>query len=225
MPLPAPATLLLLEGHPTFPSDERYEQVTPTGAALLRALSGGHGIPGGFTPRATGCGAGTYDASKLPNVVRVVLGDVPAGAETADAVLLETNIDDASGQVVGRAIERALAEGALDAWCTGITMKKGRPGVVLCLLARPADVARLEAMLFRETPTLGVRRRSVERTELPRRHETVETSWGRVRIKVREGPDGPEGTPEYEDCRALAEAHDVPFRRIARAAQAAWTAD
>ncbi len=225
MPLPAPATAYLLEGHPSVPSEESYEQVTPTGAALVRTLSAGSEIPAGFVPKAGGLGAGTYDKSRLPNVLRVVLGEVPEETAQATVVLIETNLDDASGQVVGRAIERVLSEGALDAWCTPITMKKGRPGVVLSVLARPADVADLEAVLFRETPTLGTRRRVLERTELTRRHETVETEFGAVRVKVRETPDGPEATPEYEDCRALADEKDVPLRRILDAARRVWERD
>ncbi len=157
-------------------------------------------------------------------VVRLVLGDIAEDRISGAAVLLETNLDDATGQVVGHALERALADGALYAWFQPVTMKKGRPGVVLSLLARPHDVARLEALLFRETPTLGVRRRAVERTELPRRHESVDTPWGPVRMKVREGPDGAAATPEYEDCRALAEANDVPLRRVLDAASEAWRA-
>lgn len=223
MPLPAPATALLLEGHPTVPSEETYEQVTPTGAALVRALSGGSTIPAGFVPQASGLGAGSYDRSALPNVLRVVLGEVPEAAGDGRVVLIETNLDDTSGQVVGRAIERALAEGALDAWCAPITMKKGRPGLVLSLLVRPADVERMEALLFRETPTLGTRRRALDRTELERRTESVTTPYGSVRMKVREGPDGAQATPEYDDCLARADEHDVPLVRVLEAARRAWS--
>jgi uncharacterized protein (TIGR00299 family) protein len=224
MPLPAPATVLLLEGHPTVPSQEAYEQVTPTGAALVRALATGHAIPAGFVPRSTGLGAGAFDRSRLPNVLRIVVGEGPREAGPADAVLLETNLDDVTGQVAGRAVERALEDGALDAWCAPITMKKGRPGLLLSLLVRPADVGRLEALVFRETPTLGVRRRSVARTELPRRIEPVDTPWGTVRMKVRDGPGGCEATPEHDDCRRLADEHGVPLRRVIEAAAATWAA-
>jgi hypothetical protein len=222
--LPAPATGLLLEGHPVVPSRETFEQVTPTGAALVRALARGSSPPPGFVPRRTGFGAGTREVSSLPNVVRLVLGDVASHAATEEVVLLETNLDDASGQVVAYALERALAQGALDAWHAPVTMKKGRPGVVLSVLARPQDAGALEALLFRETPTLGIRRRVFARSVLVRRRETVETPWGRVGVKVRQGPDGPAATPEYEDCRALAERHDVPLSEILAAARAAWRA-
>ena len=140
LPLPAPATAIVLDGHPTMPSEETYEQVTPTGAALVRALSVGSAPPPGFIPGGSGFGAGTYDRSRLPNVVRLVLGEVRAGTAHDDVLLLETNLDDVTGQVVGYALERVLAAGALDAWWTGVTMKKGRPGVVLSVIARPEAV-------------------------------------------------------------------------------------
>jgi uncharacterized protein (TIGR00299 family) protein len=220
--LPAPATALLLVGQPTFPSGETFEQVTPTGAALVSGLSRGTGVPAGFVPRAIGLGAGSRDGGRLPNVLRLVLGDLGAPGEAQDAVLLETNLDDATGQVLARAIERAMAAGALDAWAVAAVMKKGRPGHVLSVLARPEDASRLEAVLFEETPTLGVRRHAVARTTLARHHVEVQTRFGGVRMKVRSGARGPEATPEHDDCRRLAEAHGVALREVLDAAQRAW---
>jgi uncharacterized protein (TIGR00299 family) protein len=223
LPLPVPAVAHLLVGHPTFPGGERFEQVTPTGAALVKALARGSSVPAGFVPRVVGVGAGTRDAGRLPNVLRIVLGDAESAGEAADAVLLETNLDDATGQAVARAMERALAEGALDAWTVPATMKKGRPGLVVSVLARPEDAARLEAVLFAETPTLGVRRRTVARTVLAREHVTVSTPWGPVRMKVRDGPAGRDATPEHDDCRRLADAHGLPLRDVVEAACRAWS--
>ena len=224
LPLPAPAVVHLLAGQAVVPSDERHEQVTPTGAALVRALSRGSRVPAGFVPRRVGAGAGTFAGGRLPNVVRLVLGETEDGETPTDAVLLETNLDDATGQEAARAIDVALAAGALDAWAVPCTMKKGRPGLVLSVLATPADAPRLEAVLFRETPTLGVRRRAVARTVLVRRFVPVTTPYGEVRVKVREAPDGAEGTPEHDDCLALAERHGVPLRRVLDAARAAFAA-
>jgi uncharacterized protein (DUF111 family) len=198
--------------------------VTPTGAALVRALSRGVLPPAGFVPRAVGVGAGDHPGGRLPNVVRLVLGETGADATPSDAVLLETNLDDATGQEVGHAIDRALAAGALDAWAVPATMKKGRPGVVLAVLAAPAAAADLEALLFRETPTLGVRRRAVARTVLPRRSVSVSTPYGTVHVKVRSTPDGDEATPEYDECRAAAERAGVSFRAVADAAARAFAA-
>ena len=168
-----------------------------------------------------GVGAGNHPGGRLPNVVRLVLGE-GLGDEATDAVLLETNLDDATGQQAGHAIERALALGALDAWATPVVMKKGRPGLVLSVLAIPADAAALEALLFRETPTLGVRRRTVSRTVLPRRAVSVSTPYGPVHVKVRTTPAGDAATPEYDDCAAAAERAGVPLSTVQAAALAAW---
>jgi uncharacterized protein (TIGR00299 family) protein len=223
--LPAPAVVRLLEGHPTFPSGESYEQVTPTGAALVRALSRGTAPPAGFVPRATGTGAGTHPGGRLPNVCRLTVGEHGAEAsEAGDVVLLETNLDDATGQQVAHAIERALEAGALDAWAAPVAMKKGRLGTVLSVLAPPALARALEEVLFRETPTLGVRRATLSRTALPRRSVPVPTPYGPIHVKVRTAPGGDEATPEYEECRLAAERAGVPLREVQDAALAAWHA-
>lgn len=223
LPLPAPAVTHLLLGHPTYPSGETFEQVTPTGAALVRALSRGIEPPAGFVPRAVGLGAGDHPGGRLPNVVRLVVGETGGDRTPTDAVLLETNLDDATGQQVGHALEQALAAGALDAWAVPVTMKKSRPGVVLAVLAEPSTAAALEAVLLRETPTLGVRRTTVARTVLPRRTAAVPTTYGPIHVKVRTTPWGDEATPEYEDCRLAAQRAGVSWRLVAAAATAAWT--
>jgi uncharacterized protein (TIGR00299 family) protein len=219
LPLPAPAVCHLLAGHPTFPSGEGREQVTPTGAALVRALARGSDVPAGFVPRVVGAGAGTQDGERLPNVVRIVLGEVERENTPTDAVVLAANLDDVTGQEVARAIARVLEEEALDAWATPVTMKKGRPGLVLTVLVRPGDERRIERVLFRETPTLGIRRHTVARTVLPRRHVPVDTPWGEVRMKVRETPDGDEATPEHDDVWMLSERHGIALRRVSDAAR------
>ncbi len=224
LPLPAPAVTHLYAGLPTFPSGETFEQVTPTGAALVRALTRGSAIPPGFVPRAVGLGAGDHPGGRLPNVVRLVLGEVTSAGDATDAVVLETNLDDATGQEVSHAIERALSAGALDAWATPITMKKGRPGAVLSVLCAFADVPNLEQTLFRETPTLGVRRHPVARTVLQRRLVPVSTPFGPIHVKVRAGPGGDEATPEYEECRLAGERAGVSWRVVSRSAMSAWEA-
>jgi uncharacterized protein (TIGR00299 family) protein len=225
LPLPAPAVVHLLEGHPTFPSGETYEQVTPTGAALVRALSRGSTTPQGFVGRSVGTGAGTHPGGRLPNAMRLVIGEVGLEEAATEVTLLEANLDDATGQEVARAIDGALGAGALDAWVTPATMKKGRPGFVISVLSLPGREQQLEQLLFRETPTLGVRRRPVARTVLSRHHETVPTPWGEVRVKVRLTPDGPEATPEHDDCLRLARRHDVALRRVLEAARDAYAGD
>lgn len=222
LPLPPPAVMHLLEGHPTFPSGEEREQVTPTGAALVKALSRGTTVMAGFVPRRTGMGAGTHEGEHLPNVVRLTLGEASGEATPTAALCLEANLDDATGQEAARALARSLEEGALDAWVAPVTMKKGRPGLVLSLLVRPGDERRFEALLFEETPTLGVRRHAVARTVLARRHVMVSTPYGEVRMKVRETPGGPCATPEHDDALRLAEHHGVALGEVLDAARLAW---
>lgn len=222
LPLPAPATMNLLVGLPTYPSGETFEQVTPTGAALVRSLARGVGTPPGFVPRAVGLGAGDHPGGRLPNVVRLVLGEVGGDATPTDVVELSTNLDDATGQEVGHAIEQALAAGALDAWAVPATMKKSRAGVVLSVLVEAAQVDAVEAVLLRETPTLGLRRHRVARTVLPRRAVAVPTPFGPVHVKVRTTPSGDEATAEYDDCRLAAERTGRSWREVAAAAVAAW---
>jgi len=222
LPLPAPAVTHLYAGWTTFPSGETFEQVTPTGAALVRALARGNATPPGFVPRAVGVGAGDHPGGRLPNVVRLVLGEVEGETDAVDALVLETNLDDATGQEVAHAIERALAAGALDAWAAPVTMKKGRPGVVLSILCAFADAAALERTIFRETPTLGIRRHPVARTVLSRRQVPVSTPFGPIHVKVRTGPDGDEGTPEYEECRLAGERAGVSWRVVADSARITW---
>jgi uncharacterized protein (DUF111 family) len=151
-----------------------------------------------------------------------VRGEVAPASEALDGVRLATTLAAATGQQVARALERALAEGALDAWTTAVTMKKGRPGLVLSLLGRPDDVGRLEAVLFAETPTLGIRRSPVARTVLPREHVTVTTPWGPVRVKVRATGAGREASPEHDDCLRVASAHGLSLREVVEAARRAW---
>ena len=137
--------------------------------------------------------------------------------------MLEANLDDATGQVVGQAIERLFEAGALDAFYTPITMKKGRPAVMITVLAEPASADKLERTLFEETPTFGVRRHSARRRKLRRDWQPVETPFGQIRIKTgRLGNKVVSAAPEYEDCRQAAQAAGVPVREVISVAIAAW---
>jgi pyridinium-3,5-bisthiocarboxylic acid mononucleotide nickel chelatase len=234
MPLPAPATLALLApqpeagltGAPVVGVDHALETVTPTAAALLTELATGYGSIPAMRLMAVGYGAGTRLAPE-PNILRVLLGEAasPEEAEEEALDLLETSIDDMNPEVYGYVLERLLAEGALDAHLAPVIMKKNRPGVVLNVLCRPDDSARLRALLFAETTTLGIRTQRVARHCLPRASEWVETPYGAVRVKVaRWDGDSLKAAPEYEDCRAAAQAHGIPLREVYRAALAAWQA-
>ena len=219
IPLPAPATVALLQGVPVLGSEIEMELVTPTGALLLTTLCVGFGPIPAMTLTGQGYGAGGRDLP-IPNVLRLLLGEQTNGQAGVEAlVLLETNIDDNSAEINGYVMEKLFAAGALDVFFTPIQMKKNRPATLLSVLCRPAEVETLETILFRETSTLGVRRQSVERRCLERTSETVETPYGLVRVKVATLPDGTtKCAPEYEDCKRAAEAHNVPLRMVYEAA-------
>lgn len=228
MPVPAPATAELLRGVPLAACEERGELTTPTGAALLTTLAEAFGPLPAMTIQRIGYGAGTRENRSRPNLLRLLIGTaVGAGHEAAGevdrVVVLETQLDDAPGQVVGFALERALEAGALDAYVVPIGMKKGRPGQLLTVLAAPADAPRIEEVLFRETTTLGVRRYECERRKLIRSHVAVATPFGEIRVKVgRRGDEVLQAWPEYEDCAAAARAHGVALRQVQAAALEAW---
>jgi len=225
LPVPAPAVVELMQGFPVRSCDEEGELTTPTGAALAVTLADAFGPMPPMVIEKVGYGAGAREGKRVPNVLRLILGQ-PAGAGTAEADvvwLLEANVDDASGETLGAATQALFEAGALDVWLVAATMKKGRPGVVLACLAAEGLVAAVEEAIFRETPTFGVRRSAVERTKLAREHATVQTPFGPVRVKVgRRGGRVVTASPEYEDCRRLAAERGVGFREVYAAAVEAW---
>jgi uncharacterized protein (TIGR00299 family) protein len=215
MPVPPPAVVELLVGRPVRPGGPPGEAVTPTGAALLAELCEIGALPAIVASR-VGYGVGTRSWPDRPNVLRATLAEPAQGG---DLWLLETNLDDATGQMVARAIDLALEAGALDAWAAPITMKKGRPAVLLAALADEARRAAVTRVLFAETPTLGVRRTRVEREALARELRTGATAPGRDRFKVALR-DGAElgAQPEHDDCLALAREKGIPLREVIAAA-------
>jgi uncharacterized protein (TIGR00299 family) protein len=224
MPVPAPATALLVRGVPLAATDVMHELVTPTGAALLVTLVDGWGAMPSMTLESVGLGAGGRDLAEQPNVLRVMLGRTAGVTLPRRAVaVLETALDDESPQVVGALVPRLLAAGALDAMVVPTVMKKGRPGMWLVVVAEPASVDALARLVLAETGTLGVRVRHDERIELERRPEQVDTPFGLVALKVATLPDGGErAVPEFESVRAAAERAGRPVREVAEAALAAW---
>lgn len=213
MPVPAPATAALLKGVPLAVCDEPGEMTTPTGAAILTTLAAGYGPMPPMTIERIGVGAGRREGKTRPNILRVLIGElsdapaVPAvaGDETDEVVVLETNLDDVSGEVIGYVYDRLFEAGALDVFTSPIYMKKNRPGTLLTVLAAPELRDRLEAILFAETPTLGIRGYTARRSKLSRDVESVETPGGTIRIKVgRRGGQVVSASPEFEDCRRAA---------------------
>jgi uncharacterized protein (TIGR00299 family) protein len=231
--MPGPATLEILAAAsaPIVPPPSMVtgELVTPTGAALLCTLATFE--QPAMRLQAVGYGAGNRDLPH-PNVLRVLLGEESSeeprdGDGTAEEtiVLLETNIDDMSPQVLGYLVDRIREEGALDVYWTSIGMKKNRPGTTLSVLCRPDDTPRFGDMLLRETTTLGVRVQSVRRFVAGRSMAEVETPFGPVRVKVKWlGGKAVAAAPEYDDCVGLAQRHDRPLRDVLSAATQAAAA-
>ncbi len=217
MPVPTPGTVELLKGVPLAMSAMKGELTTPTGAAILTAVTAEFTDTPAMIIETIGTGCGRKDFIEQPNILRLFVGtaaDGVAGGEADTVVVLETNLDDVPAEVVGFAVEELLSAGALDVFTVPVQMKKQRPGVLLTVVAAPADAAKLEVILFRETATFGVRRSVMTRAKLRREAVTVETPWGPVRAKRgwRDGVDV--RTPEYEDCARVARAHGVPLRAV-----------
>jgi uncharacterized protein (TIGR00299 family) protein len=227
-PVPAPATADLLRGVPTYSAHIQKELVTPTGAALIRALAPTFGPQPAMVVEQVGYGAGTRNPEGFPNVLRLSIGKAgdEAGRGGELVTVLETALDDLSPQVLAHVAETALAMGALDVMLTPVVMKKGRPGTLLTVLCHESERAALEQLILRETSTLGIRIRQDRRLTLERRHATVSTAYGDIRIKIgsRDGDDL-NLAPEFEDCRAQALVHHVPVKQVQQAALAAYLAD
>ncbi len=222
--IPAPATAELLRGIPLAASDVQSELTTPTGAAIVATLAEGFGPLPAMTIETIGYGAGQRDLPQQANILRLVVGEAADAALPADAVwVLQTNLDDASGELIGHCIAQLWDAGPLDVYTTAIQMKKNRPGVQLSILCRAEQIAAMEAIVFRETGTLGIRRWSAARHILPRDIRRVATAWGPVDGKVGRLEDGSmHFAPEYESCRQVAVEHRVPLRDIYAAAQQAF---
>jgi uncharacterized protein (TIGR00299 family) protein len=221
LPLPAPATLALLEGAPVLGSEIDAELVTPTGAAVLTGLAHRFGPIPPMILQHVGYGAGRRDLP-IPNVLRLLVGETssPDGVETESLVMLETNIDNLNPEFYEHVMGRLFVAGALDVFLSPIQMKKNRPATLLHALCRPAQAEALAGILYAETSTLGIRQQTLIRHALPRWSETVHTPFGPVQVKfARWGEGQVKFAPEYEDCLRLAIEHGVPLREVYRAAE------
>ena len=221
-PNPAPATLELvaMAGAPLAADRAMYqgagELTTPTGAALITTLAEFHRPA--FSVTGVGVGLGSKDPLAFPNILRVWLGEMepaPAAVRQGDIVLLETNLDDVQGEVLGYAQEQLFSLGALDVWYTPVQMKKNRPGVILSALVPQRLEEAAVQLILRETPTLGVRTRSVERYVAQRERFDVKTDLGVISVKVKSLKGEPVGVaPEYEDCRRVSLETGVPYQEV-----------
>src|SRR5947208_10706386 len=218
-PVPAPATLELLQNVPVYSSGIEHELVTPTGAAIVKTLAKRFAPFPAMKVQKIGYGAGTRDFSGHANVVRLSIGEsqpeLATNASQEIITVLEANLDDLNPQVFGYVMDRLLQEGALDVFGIPVQMKKNRPGMLLTVLARTQDAPKLTEIIFSETTTLGVRRRDESRQVLARKWITVTTKWGDVRLKIA----SMNGTvtnyaPEYDDCKRIAAEHQVPLKDV-----------
>ncbi|MBD2520299.1 nickel pincer cofactor biosynthesis protein LarC [Nostoc sp. FACHB-973] len=239
MAVPVPAVLKLWEmrGCPVYSNGIERELVTPTGAAIATTLAREFGSPPPIAIKQIGLGAGTINLP-IPNILRLWLGesailesdfndsgDTSSNLETIS--VLETQIDDLNPQAIGYVFEALFAAGALDVFTVAIAMKKSRPGILLTVICHPENLLSCEAVIFRETTTLGIRRTNQQRSILQREIQQVETEYGKVRVKVAWKGRSPEKVianvqPEYEDCAELARKHNIPWREIQRLALQRW---
>jgi pyridinium-3,5-bisthiocarboxylic acid mononucleotide nickel chelatase len=227
-PIPPPAVAELLKNKPIYAGDIDGEFVTPTGAAIIAAVCEQFGPVPPMKIEATGYGAGSRTHEKFPNALRVFVGEAE-GATGRDETLLmiETNIDDISPQVVGYVMDRAFDLGALDCYFTNTQMKKNRPGILLSLLCRPDEREKFLEMIFAETTTIGARSYEVTRRALARETVRVETQFGAIDVKVAFINNGTSNgvvnaMPEFEQCRAAAKKAGAPLREVQAAARAAY---
>lgn len=214
MPLPAPATLEILKGYPTTLTSVPFELTTPTGAGILKALSRGTLTTEAMQVQRIGFGAGTRELPDRPNLLRVVIGDMLLDEEHDLVTVIEANIDDLNPQIYPFLLERLLDSGALDAYLTPIIMKKGRPGMLLTVLAPSGGVDDLTGVIYRETTTIGVRYRDQRRRKLLREEICVPTEFGPVLMKKITGEGGTRLAPEFEEARRIARERALPLRTV-----------
>lgn len=219
LPVPAPATAALLKDRPVYASGPQMELTTPTGAAVATTLAAEFGALPPMRILATGYGAGDRDFTEQANVLRILAGEATGAAESTTVAVIEANIDDATPELLGHALDRLLEAGALDVTISPVLMKKNRPGSLVRVIAAPQDRERLARLVFAETTTLGVRIYAAERRVEARRLVEVETPHGTVRVKVS---DSGNFAPEFEDCRRLAISCGVPLKQILAEANSAY---
>ena len=222
-PIPPPAVTELLKGVPFYATEIKGELLTPTGAAIITTVCNEYGPIPEMKTEATGYGAGTREYQDFPNVLRVMLGETEVSGATDERLwMLETNLDDASPQILGHVMDRVLELGALDCFFTPVQMKKNRPGVLLSVLCGRDEKEAVMKLLFTETTTLGVRSSEVARRALQRSVVRVETQYGPINVKVAH-LDGRivNEMPEFEQCRQAAIKANVPLKIVEDAARVA----
>ncbi len=215
IPVPAPATMALLEGVPVYGSGLEQELVTPTGAALVKGLASSFGSLPPMIVEKVGYGAGTRDLPDRPNLLRIIIGQDQSEQQVETVVNLEANLDDTSPEWLGFLMDRLFDAGALDVVFCHVQMKKNRPGVLVQVMGRPDQKDELMDILFTESMTLGVRFQYTQRKILERSSVVIDSPWGKMLVKKVVGPDGASSfLPEYEACRKIAKEEKIPLRQV-----------
>ncbi len=228
LPVPAPASAELLKGVPVYSSGVKFELTTPTGAALISSLAVGFGPMPDMQISKTGVGAGDKDFKEQPNILRIFIGEKTENKSQESGVrsqkpeesitVIETNIDDMSPQVYEYVMEKMFKAGALDVFLTQIIMKKGRPGIKLSVLCNENKKDALSEIILKETTSIGLRFYTADRKTLQREITSVDTKYGRVRVKKsRLGKEIQKASPEYEDCRKIAKKFNIPLLEVLKA--------
>lgn len=222
-PIPAPGTAELLKGIPLVDLPVEAELTTPTGAAILKALVTRYSALPPMTVEAIGYGAGGRDLADRANLLRLFVGESTTLPETDEVIQLETNLDDISPEIIGYTKQKLFEAGAVEVFTVPIQMKKNRPGALLCVLCRPADLDRMEDIIFTETATFGIRRSLMQRSKRARQSCVIETPIGQLHGKLgwRHG-ERPLFTPEFESCAKLAAERHLPIREVYRVAEQAF---
>ncbi|HAV23627.1 MAG TPA: nickel pincer cofactor biosynthesis protein LarC [Bacteroidetes bacterium] len=214
MPIPTPATVEILKGYPMVLTEIPEELTTPTGAGFIKALSSGVLSLERLRIEAIGYGAGTKEIPQIPNLLRVMVGELEPGYDHDELVTVETNIDDMNPEIFPFVIERLLSSGAHDAFLIPVLMKKGRPGTLLSVLTDRKNLESVLSIVFRETTTLGVRITPTERRKVKRDVRTVETSFGPTRVKVIVFDGTERIAPEFEECKRIALERNLPLKDV-----------
>jgi pyridinium-3,5-bisthiocarboxylic acid mononucleotide nickel chelatase len=216
LPVPTPATMEILKDYPILLTDIPFELTTPTGAAIIKALSQGMLTLEKIQISAIGYGAGGREIELLPNLLRVFIGNLEPNYIADEVVSIETNIDNMNPEIYPYVIEKLISAGANDAYLIPILMKKGRPGIILAALAERAKIDRILEIFFRETTTLGVRIQPVERKKLPRGTKQVRTHFGIVSAKVIIVDGKEQLRVEFEECKRIASEKNLPLGEVYR---------
>ncbi|MBS4028340.1 MAG: nickel pincer cofactor biosynthesis protein LarC [Ignavibacteriales bacterium] len=214
LPIPVPAVVEILKDYPTELTDIPFELTTPTGAAIVKTLSSGMLSKEKIITKAIGYGAGEREIPNTPNLLRILIGEFSENFDEDSVVTIETNIDNMNSEIYPYVIEKLLANGAHDAYLIPIIMKKGRPGILLSVMANEKDIQKIAEIIFRETTTLGVRIQNVGRKKVFRDARVVETSFGKVKVKVVQLEGKEKLSPEFEECKRIALEKNLPLQEV-----------